>query len=764
MLLRFILEADAALFYMVDHSFDVALRIGSSNEPTKTALGSSYAGPTGQIEPSPFVDDDAEAVKAKHLEEVREEEEINEMSLHDKQLPAIEEAQDEPYSPSIAEHVDEPAGGIFDDVPLSAATSVSQQPPLLPGHATSSQHVDLTAVPQTPQDLQVAPVTPRSNPSTRVHDVDVETDDHDATRARVDSSKKQRLERISMEYMAQVRAVKISDETLHTMNEYNADLSLDDHDDDEDDVWYGEDDLKLGSMPKELCSHCSLDQQPPEPESWVDRKADQVELNRLSTMCVLAETTVEDLGQEEQLTTKFVYDWRQKEHVDEQGFTSKKWFRRSRLVARGFSFWEKRGDTYSPASSTHILNLLPMLFLQQLSDSPASDSKVHATPVVLGTVDIKDAFLVVDQQKPMSIKLFGKYFKGLKYLPGLRLGAKAWYWHFRAMLTREFGFEWCLEQPCLARNSHCCLLIHVDDVLFCGDAAYWENTFLKTLEKEFKTSHSQLSGIGSEISFLKRRLKMLERGGFDSWNSCMEGRAPLHDHQPVRWNLFEKVHPVPHKQCWDHYLLVDSSSARQIATRQGPGKLKHFAGKLLWIQQSVLEGQIQMVQIPTAWNISDLGTKPLGGQRIKLLLRMLNASKAEGLESLGAEEYAVHIQKHGSMKQIKALSKSRVLLILGHEPGFVQGAAGMMLLDDDGLATMEQCPTEPSAVMLQQQHPGSTSWTFMFLCIAALGLLVFFLAKVYKLAHDAFTSFEPLYVDVSALESLAEAQQKELTA
>eukprot|EP00435_Cladocopium_sp_Y103_P005445 s4681_g1.t2 len=108
----------------------------------------------------------------------------------------------------------------------------------------------------------------------------------------------------------------------------------------------------------------------------------------------------------------------------------------------------------------------------------------------------------------------------------------------------------------------------------------------------------------------------------------------------------------------DHYLLVDSFSARQIATRQRPGKLKHFAGKLPWIQQSVRDEQIQIVQNPAAWNVSDLGTKPLGGGRIKVLLHMLNAANADGLEILGEEEYAVHFQKHGSMKQIKVLAKS----------------------------------------------------------------------------------------------------------
>eukprot|EP00435_Cladocopium_sp_Y103_P024514 s1965_g6.t1 len=147
---------------------------------------------------------------------------------------------------------------------------------------------------------------------------------------------------------------------------------------------------------------------------------------------------------------------------------------------------------------------------------------------------------------------------------------------------------------------------------------------------------------------------------------------------------------------------------------------------------------------------------------------MLSAAKGEGLEMLGEEEYAVHIQKHGSMKQIKVLAKSiaRVLLILGLEPGFVQGAAGMSLMDDDDiLQNRAQCPIEPNAMVMQQQSDGF-SRMFIFLCIAARGALIYcvdlFPCQVYKMSHDAYTSFEPLYADVAVLESLSEGLSKEL--
>ena len=39
----------------------------------------------------------------------------------------------------------------------------------------------------------------------------------------------------------------------------------------------------------------------------------------------------------------------------------------------------------------------------------------------------------------------------------------------------------------------------------------------------------------------------------------------------------------------EHYLLTDSSSARQLAARQGVGKIKHLSAKILWIQNLVQE-------------------------------------------------------------------------------------------------------------------------------------------------------------------------------
>jgi hypothetical protein len=80
----------------------------------------------------------------------------------------------------------------------------------------------------------------------------------------------------------------------------------------------------------------------------------------------------------------------------------------------------------------------------------------------------------------------------------------------------------------------------------------------------------------------------------------------------------------------EHYLFTDSSSAKQPAIRQGVGKVKHVAGKLLWIQDAVLNKQVMLIQVPTMWNLSDIGTKPLGAKRLRLLLHDIGVSTHEG--------------------------------------------------------------------------------------------------------------------------------------
>ena len=78
-------------------------------------------------------------------------------------------------------------------------------------------------------------------------------------------------------------------------------------------------------------------------------------------------------------------------------------------------------------------------------------------------------------------------------------------------------------------------------------------------------------------------------------------------------------------------MYTDSSSGRQLVMRQGTGKVKHVSGKILWIQDAIRNNVFKLSQIPTMWNISDIGTKSLGVQRVHLLLHEMNvASSSDG--------------------------------------------------------------------------------------------------------------------------------------
>ena len=53
------------------------------------------------------------------------------------------------------------------------------------------------------------------------------------------------------------------------------------------------------------------------------------------------------------------------------------------------------------------------------------------------------------------------------------------------------------------------------------------------------------------------------------------------------------------------------------------GKLRHVSGKLHWCQDKVASGELEVRQIGTTKDISDIGTKPLSRSRLKLLLYWL---------------------------------------------------------------------------------------------------------------------------------------------
>lgn len=84
---------------------------------------------------------------------------------------------------------------------------------------------------------------------------------------------------------------------------------------------------------------------------------------------------------------------------------------------------------------------MPVLYLQKLSDLSALEDDAQKSKVILGTIDVKDAFLMVEQPSPMVVTLLGKKYWVRKNLPGQHLDAKSWYWHLRQISISKHGLQ-----------------------------------------------------------------------------------------------------------------------------------------------------------------------------------------------------------------------------------------------------------------------------------------------------------------------------------
>ena len=102
-------------------------------------------------------------------------------------------------------------------------------------------------------------------------------------------------------------------------------------------------------------------------------------------------------------------------------------------------------------------------------------------------------------------------------------------------------------------------------------------------------------------------------------------------------------------------MWCDNSAAVAICHREGVGKIKHLDGKLMWLQQRVGRGDIEIRRVPTKWNPADLGTKSLTGARVRLLLFLMNFTNAD--DSLGQQEFAIEIHKEESKEMLRKVRR-----------------------------------------------------------------------------------------------------------
>ena len=183
----------------------------------------------------------------------------------------------------------------------------------------------------------------------------------------------------------------------------------------------------------------------------LDAIADQVELQRLEKLGVL-QSPDKVPSSSKVLSTRFVRTWREKHN--KEGLPV--WLRRSRFVAREFSWLEpERENLFSPASGSIISRILPTIFLQRR----------EAEDMILASLDVRDAFLTVSQETPTLVHTkdaggTAHSFSLGKVLPGQRDGSLLWYQAITGFLKTALDMEECPLYPCILKtkdmNCHLC--------------------------------------------------------------------------------------------------------------------------------------------------------------------------------------------------------------------------------------------------------------------------------------------------------------------
>ena len=164
----------------------------------------------------------------------------------------------------------------------------------------------------------------------------------------------------------------------------------------------------------------------------LDSIADRVEglVERLSGLNVLLEDNLP--SDAKCLSTRFVRTWREKKDQDGNAI----WLRRSRLVAREYTWLQPdREALFSPASSNIATRILPICFLAL---------REHQETLMLA-IDVKDAFLTVEQEQPTQVKCTAADGTSISYSLGQGFARTA-RWQFTLAqgfgeISWEFQFE-----------------------------------------------------------------------------------------------------------------------------------------------------------------------------------------------------------------------------------------------------------------------------------------------------------------------------------
>ena len=173
--------------------------------------------------------------------------------------------------------------------------------------------------------------------------------------------------------------------------------------------------------------------------------------------------------------------------------------------------WSNNEDQYSPTSSFPSVRLLLVMAM------------IHNLAVT--ALDVKDAFLVVDQKEVMYV-LIPIWIRELaqdgathwllkKCLPGQRNAALRWNEHFTSLCS-EMEFEAFAGCSTIMRriqgDKKIYLSVHVDDIILISkpEDVDWFSQTVRTLTMKMDGPH--LQGEGGSLYYLKKKITLLPEG------------------------------------------------------------------------------------------------------------------------------------------------------------------------------------------------------------------------------------------------------------
>ena len=237
----------------------------------------------------------------------------------------------------------------------------------------------------------------------------------------------------------------------------------------------------------------------------LDAEAALEEIKKLHDLSVIMPVSPDPstIPFESLVDTTLVKDWK---------YRNGQWRRRCRIVAREYRSGQTTEEHYSPTStfsSVRLLLVLSMLF-----------------GLAITALDVKDAFLLVDQKEYMLViipqwiqHLLGDgatHWQLLKCLPGQRNAALRWNEYFTELCT-TVGFEPYQGCPTIMRlidgTRRIYLSVHVDDILLIckpADVEWFTQTAGKKLTMTVDGPHPQ--GEGGVLYYLKKKITLLQEG------------------------------------------------------------------------------------------------------------------------------------------------------------------------------------------------------------------------------------------------------------